>query len=231
MARRLFFTVMVLIAGTGLLQAQSTNITLGDFYRNFKGSQYNRMFDEKNEIIGSPYENSQFEPGEIFTNTQQHFSGILLRYNMNSNQMEFKRPEGDIFEISPADMIDSVLIGSSKYIYAACKSGSKSLKGYFKVLAGGTPALLLRMNVILKAAEPAAPYKEPVPASFERRPDEFYLLPSAGEAVKLSGKKDLLEILTSHTDEMEQFIKNNKVKFNKQEDLVSLMQYYNSLAK
>lgn len=231
MARRLFIIVMVLIAGTGLLQAQSTNITLGDFYRTFKGSQYGRMFDEKSEIKGTPYENDQFVNGEIFTNAQQHFSDIPLRYNMNSNQMEFKRPEGDVYEISPAEMIDSILIGPSKYIYTAYKSGSKSLKGYFKVLAGGTPALLLKMSVILKAAEPAAPYKEPVPATFERKPDEFYLLLSAGEAVKLSGKKDLLEILTSHTNELEQFIKDNKVKFTRQEDLISLMKYYNSLAK
>jgi hypothetical protein len=189
------------------------------------------MFDEKNEIKGSPYENSQFEPGDIFTNTQQHFSGVLLRYNINSNQMEFKRPEGDVYEISPADMIDSILIGKYKYIYTAYKSGSKSLKGYFKVLAGGTPALLLRMNVILKPAEPAAPYKEPVPASFERKPDEFYLFSSGGEALEVSGKKDLLAILGSRTNELEKFIKDNKIKFTRQEDMVSLMKYFYSMAK
>lgn len=231
MASRLFMTILVLIAGTVVIQAQSTNITLGDFYRTFKGAQYNRMFDEKSEIKGSPYENEQFVSGEIYTNTPQHFTGVLLRYNMNSNQMEFKRPEGDIYEISPPEMVDSILIGTSKYIFSTYKSGLKSQKGFFKALTGGTPLLLLKTFVILKPAEPAAPYKEPVPATFQRRPDEFYLLFPPGEAVKFSGKKDFLEILNSHAEEMEKFIKNNKVRFTKQEDLILLMNYYYSLAK
>jgi hypothetical protein len=231
MTNRIFLNILVLLSGTGLLQAQPTGYTLGDFSKTFLGSQYGKISDVRSEINGSPYENDLFVSGEVFTSMQLHYTGIPLRYNIYADQMEFKNPDGGIFEFSRPELIDSIVIGTSKYMYAAFMTGSKTQKGYFKVLTGGTPALLLKMNTILKPAESAALYKDAVPASFERTQNKFFLLFPLKEAVRFSDKKDFLKILNSFQAEMDQFIKKNKIRFNKQEDLVVLMNYYSSLGK
>ena len=231
MVRIKFIPVFILILLTGNLQAQTTNIVMGDFYKNFKGSQWSRMFDDKGDIKGSPYENEEFVKGDIYTKNQDHYTAIPLRYNLNTDQMEFKRQEGDIFEVSNQENIDSVVIGTDKYIYSVFKSGSKIEQGYFRVLYDSNPLLLIKKTIIFRPAEPAGGYKEPVPPTFERKPDEFYLLSTAGEAVKFSGKKDFLEILNAPAGELEQFIKENKIRFSKQEDLISLMKYYSGISK
>jgi hypothetical protein len=87
--------------------------------------------------------------------------------------MEFRNPDGDIFEISPPDIIDSVILGDLKYIYIPYKAGSKVQKSFFRVLTQEEPRLLIKMNVVFKEAEPPGGYKEAVPASFERLQDDF----------------------------------------------------------
>jgi len=152
-----------------------------------------------------------------------------LRYNIYSNQIEFRKPGGEIFEISPPEIIDSIFIGESSYIYYPYTLGSKTQKSFFKVLTKGSPMLLVKMNIILKEAELPGAYKDAVPASFERMQDDFYLAEVPGEAIKFSGKKDFLELLKSHSEEMEQFIKQNKTKFSRQDDMIKLVKFYYSL--
>jgi len=49
------------------------------------------------------------------------------------------------------------------------------------------------------------------------------------EALPFTGKKELLEILGVFQKEMDQFIRENKIRFIKQEDVVRLFTYYYSL--
>jgi hypothetical protein len=202
---------------------------LRSFYDEFRRSKYEQSFNEKKDINGSPWEKPEFVPGEIYTSGNKHYSGIPLRYNIYSNQIEFRKPEGGIFEIDPPEIIDSLFIGESYYIFYPYVAGSKTQKSYFKVLTKGSPMLLLRMNVILKEAEPPGAYKEAVPASFVRMQDDFYLAAYPSDANKFSGKKELLELLGSHKEELELFIKQNKLKFNRQDDMIKLLKFYYTL--
>jgi hypothetical protein len=214
---------------SNVIQAQSTNMSLTDFYKEFKSFNWGRMFDEKNEIQGSPYESNEFVPGEIITISKLHYTEIPLRFNIFNNQVEFKNPDGNILSIGFPEMIDSVLIGKDLYIYYPIKTLPKMQYSYLKVLTDKSPTLLQKLNVFLKEAEPAGAYKEAVLAKFERRPDDFYLVTFPGEAKKIDNKKDILENLSGKSSEIEEFIKKNKTKFNKAEDLVQLMEYYYSL--
>jgi hypothetical protein len=223
--------LILLLTGTGILRAQTSSFIPGDFFNSFLGSKYGKIVNANTEIKGSPYENDGFVPGEVYTKDRKHYTGIPLRVNIYSDQVEFRNPEGGIYEISKPETFDSILIGTSKYIYHTFKTGSKTRNGFFKVLANGTPQLLLKMNVILNPAEPAATYKDAVPATFERTADVFYLLFPQDEAVRFSGKKELFELLSSFQPEMEQFIQKNKTRFNKKEDLISLMNFYYLLEK
>jgi hypothetical protein len=223
----LLSTFCILISN--VIQAQSTNMSLTDFYKEFKNYYWGRMFDEKSDIQGSPYESNEFVPGDIITISKLRYTDIPLRFNIYNNQVEFKNPDGNILSIGFPEKIDSVLIGKELYIYYPIKTLPKMQYSYLKVLTHNSPNLLQKLNVTLKEAEPAGAYKEAVPAKFERRPDDFYLVTFPGEAKKISNKKELLENLSGKSSEIEEFIKKNKTKLNKAEDLVQLMEYYYSL--
>jgi hypothetical protein len=205
--------------------------TLRDFYDNFRRNKYEGGNDANPNIKGSPHENSEFVKGDVYTNLKQHYEGIPLRYNIFSSRMEFKNPEGEVYEITPLEIIDSVIIGDSKYVYLPYQSGTRQVRSFFKVLTSQEPLLLLKMNVVFKEAEPPGGYKEAVPASFERLQDDFYLTIKPGEPVKFSGKKEFLELFPEYKTKLESFIKENKIRFNKPDEVVRVMEYIYSLEK
>jgi hypothetical protein len=231
MKNKIMLFITCLLAGSCFLQAQTSSFIPGDFYNTFLGSKYGKIVQTNTEIKGSPYENDEFVPGDVITKDRKQYAGIPLRYNIYSDQVEFKNQEGGIYEVSKPQAIDSIYIGTSTYIYHNFTTGPKTKYGFFKVIAFGTPMLLLKMNVILNRAEPATTYKDAIPATFERTANDFYLILQQGEAVKFSGKKEFLEMLGSFQPEMEQFIKKNKIRFYKQGDLISTMKYFYSLVK
>jgi len=228
MITRITLSLIIIISTSGIASGQEIG-SLKEFYDAFRKNKYEESIGAKPEINGSPWENAEFVTGEIYSSGNQHYSAIPLRYNIYSNQIEFRKPGGEIFEINPPEIIDSIFIGESSYIYYPYNIGSKTQKSFFKVLTKGSPMLLAKMNVILKEAELPGAYKDAVPASFERMQDDFYLAEVPGEAIKFSGKKDFLELLKSHSEEMEQFIKQNKTKFSRQDDMIKLVKFYYSL--
>lgn len=59
---------------------------------------------------------------------------------------------------------------------------------------------------------------------------EYYFLDNDGEIVKYTQKKeDLYTILTKNQDELENYIKKNSLRYDRQRDLVRITAYYNSL--
>ncbi len=217
---------------SGLVQAQQVvNMSLDDFYREFKKHQYNDNAGKSNPVNGSPYDHEEFIPGEIVTTARQRYSGIPLRLNIYSNEVEFRNEEGGNFNIGVPEMIDYIMIGDEKYIYSPYSVGGRIQKGYFRVLSEGKITLLQKKNVMLKPAEAAGAYKDPVPARFTRTEDDFYVRIPPAEAKRMKNKKDLAEILGGYPPELEQFIRNNKTRFNKAEDLTRMMQYYLTLGQ
>jgi hypothetical protein len=229
MTTKYFLFLAVLIAVTTTVEAQVTGYGLGDFYNSALGSKYGKISGPDSGIKGSPYEQEQFIPGTIYTTEQQCYKEIPLRFNIFSGQMEFQKVPGENYEIDHPEKIDSILIGEDKYIYTSFQSNSKPQKGYLKVLSEGLPSLLVSMKVSFRKAEPPGLYKDPVPAGFERAQDQFCLLFPGREALPFSGKKELFEILGSFQNELDQYIKENKIRFNKQGDLIRLMYFYYSL--
>jgi hypothetical protein len=231
MLLRICTTLLILTGFIYPSEAQSSSHPLNEFFDSFRNNQYEHPAGIMGEYKGSPYENDEFIDGEIYTNQHIHFTGVPLRYNIYQNKMEFRNPSGEVFDIDPPEFADTVLIGESRYIYYSFRSGLKTYKSFFRKLTGQQPLLLCKLNVIFRPGELPGGYKDAVPASFDRTVNEYYLAVIPGEAVKIDGKKDILEKLSGHARELDQFIKQNKIKTGKEEDLVKLMEYYYTLAK
>ena len=69
--------ITCLLAGSGILQAQTSSFIPGDFYNTFLGSKYGKIVQSNTEIKGSPYENDEFVPGDVITKDRKHYAGKI----------------------------------------------------------------------------------------------------------------------------------------------------------
>lgn len=187
------------------------------------------MLTEK-DIEGSPYLNDEFIKGTVYTTSQTKYVDVLLRYNIFSEQIEFKLDDGPVQALAAPETVEKVEFGDYKMVYIPFTSSRKIRRGFFEVLELGNKAVLLaRPQVFFEEAKEPAAYQEAEPPKFIRKTDEYFIRVGKEPAVLISRKKDLEEVFPDHEKEISSFIKKNKVKSNKPERMAELVQYYNSL--
>jgi hypothetical protein len=221
--------IAILIFSAGWVKSQNMSILPPDeFYKQYKMHEYIQKFGMKSVLAGSPYETEEFITGDVITTNNIRYKGVPLRLNIYSDEMEFKNEDGSVLALAAPESVDSLIVGNEKYIYSPYASGNKILRGFFVVLAEGKLTLLKKKNVYLKPEEPAGAYKDAVPPTFVRKPDEFFFRILPAEAKKVTGKKDIAELLPDSPPALNEFLKKNKVRFNKAEDLIQIAHLYNS---
>ncbi len=206
-----------------------TQMNLDDFLKQFNTYEHGRKIGGVTDVAGTPYENEEFIIGAVLTKSKIRYVEVPLRFNIYSDEMEFDTRGRGIFTVGVPELVDTLYIGTDKYIYGHFMAGKKELSGYFRVLKDGTSALVQKMVVSLKNAEPRQPYKEFVPPRFERLRDEFYLVRPFREWVRIHDKRDILPLWETHSSELEKFIRDNKIRFTVADDLVQLVNYAGSL--
>lgn len=229
--RFLIFTIIILVS-VKYSDAQSMQVqTLQDFYREFKSSQFQQgnMMPPEIKVEGSPHENNEFVAGAVVTRSNLRYENVPLRFNIYANEMEFKTEEGNVLFIAAPEIIDHVLIGTDKYQYVPYSLANRLFRGYFKILAEGKASLLLKQNINLRDAEPPQPYKDAQPARFVKMPDEFYIRLAPAEAHRVSNRKELLQVLADKSEMIDAFIKKNKTRYNRADDLKNVVDFYNTL--
>jgi hypothetical protein len=228
--KKSLFIAFIVFAFQGISAQNLSVLNLQDFYKKFKTSQFEQgLVNQTSEIEGSPHEIGNFIDGEVITKSDLKYINVPLRFNIYANEIEFKTEDGTIFFLASPEIIDHIIIGENKYIYAPYTVGSRLLRGYFKILIEGKANLLVKQNITLRNAEPPQPYKDAQPAMFLKMQDEFFVRIAPAEAFKVSNKKELLSVLADKGKELDDFQKKNKTKFNRLDDMVKLIGFYNSL--
>lgn len=181
------------------------------------------------DINGSPYLQDDFVNGTIYTKSKQMYTDVPLRYNVYNDQIEFKNAHKAVLCLSQPESIERINIGNMNFVYVKYMLLKKVKSGFFEELQSGKASLYARKEVdFIKATRPAG-YQDAQPPKFQPRPDAYYISVDGQPAVLVSGKKDLIEAFPDHQDEVTTFIKKNKVKPNKSDKLIALVEYYNSL--
>lgn len=201
-----------------------------DFYRSNKmaSGEWNPQLTEK-DIAGSPYLTNDFQKGTVYTTSKYQYNGLPLRYNAYNDQMEFKTNENEIQSIAAPETVEKIEFDNYKMVYIPYTNAKKIRKGFFIVMEEGNASLYKKPEVVFERAEEPKPYQEAKPARFVERPDSYYIKAGSEVARSIETKKDLTEVFPDHQKEVEKFIKKNKVKLNKPDRLLELVQFYNSL--
>jgi len=152
----------------------------------------------------------------------------LIRYNIYNQQMEFI--EGaDTAAFGNPEEIKSILLDGSEFIFQEFLCKNEVKKGYFEVLVEGECKLLLHRCIAYKYVEECAdPNSNLVKEQYYL--SKKYFISEKGKTAKLlpNKKKELIAMLEESEKDIKSYIKENKVKLCNEEDLKSLISYYNS---
>jgi hypothetical protein len=181
------------------------------------------------DIEGSPYLDEEFKIGSIYTAQKLKYVEILLRYNIYNDNLEFKTPSGEIQALANTGVVEIAIIGNNQFVSLSYVEANKFKKGFLVVIEEGRASLYSKPIVAFKEAAQPAAYKQPEPAKFIRKSDEYYLRIATEPAVSIKSKKDLIDALPDNQKAIEDFINKNKIKIGKPEGLKEVVRYYNSL--
>ncbi len=201
-----------------------------DFYRiNKTLNERREQIQNVNDIKGSPYLNDEFINGTIYTTSNYQYPNIPLRYNIYSDNLEFKTPTDEIYQLSAPEVIVKAEFGGIKMEYIPFIYFKKMKRGFFQVKEEGKASLYIRSHIQLQQPTKPGAYKEAQPAKFLKKTHEFYIRFGKNAALKVGKKKETVAIFPKFQKEIEDFIKKNKINTNKEADLKKLVRHYNSL--
>lgn len=196
-------------------------VTLGGRIRT---NSYNFIY------VGSPYQNEEFLYGEIFYDNQWRFRDIPMRYNIMFDEIEYKRPDKEtIYALEADTLFDMIVISEDTFVVALYEKDMKIKPGFFKPVANGNAALLIKMEVEFKEATSETTHEMAMSARFIIKPDQYYIKKQGHPAEYVKNIKKLIEHLGNHEEEMTAYAKEKKLSSKKENDLKQLIEYYNSL--
>ncbi|MDX2415517.1 MAG: hypothetical protein QNK33_10035 [Bacteroidales bacterium] len=188
------------------------------------------------KILGSPYADEHWTTGTIsFKNISQIVSDHL-RLNASTNELEVFNKGKKMAVIEPFN-VKEVKVGDREYIYAFyIYEYGKSFyisSSYFHVICKGKIELLKRYYVRIVNNTYVSNYMGgggDGRMHYSVKSEYFYRTNGDEAARELGGKKkDILKLMADCKDKIEEFIKENKINVNNDEDVEEIINYYNSL--
>lgn len=191
-------------------------------------------FDRSDKSIkGTPYIIDNFTPARVSADQDKIFN---LRYNAVTDQMEVQSDKNTIQAINKN--IEGVTITFLKddKTYESFNYLDKdgvALRGYFIHVnsANSKIKLLIKESKKFIDRKPAkSGYQDTKPAHFKRVDDTYYVMVKNKTAqIVPSKKKDIINLFPDHTESVSIYLKNNKFKTSKPDDLLKLINHVNTL--
>jgi hypothetical protein len=186
------------------------------------------------DVSGSPFFNETYKfanitltQGRVFVNVKTRIDlAAQETYFISSNGIEAYMERGSVKEISYTDTTadDGILFYKFRTGYPTIDK--QTTTNFYLVLANGRCSFL--KSIIKKVSEKKSELSGEIIKDFDTYED--YYLFSNGIMKRLKRDKDfILAELSDKREQVNQFIQTNTVNVKKQEQLIKLLTYYNSL--
>lgn len=172
-------------------------------------------------VKGSPYLYEDWEKGDVTLASGRKFESIDLMYDLIANQVIFKDSDGESKLFSQPIKTFNIVKSSEIHSFERGMDGA-----FYEKLVTGNTTLWKR---IAKSIIDEKPYGS---ATLQRNilTNIYYYTGEIAQPVKFkTDKKSVLALLINKNNELEEFIKNDKINTRNEVDLIRLFQYYNSL--
>lgn len=194
-----------------------------------KGMMRDDSADEEYE--GTPFLNEDFATGTLYFPNNDPLN-VQIRYNVVNEEIQVKFDEGyRVVHDGIAAQIGDDLY--KKYSYRG-EDKSLTLLGYFRVITNNfedKPLILLEKPYKkVKRGKAAAAMQRATPPKYLNKSDFYLKFADSNSAVLAERKtKKFVDIFPAeHREQIKKYIQDNKLKPKKEQDLVHIVNYYNS---
>jgi hypothetical protein len=190
---------------------------------NFDKKYNSQKVEEYKDIDGSPYLKNEFTDGIFYMKDTVAFK-LPIRYNIYKDEMEYQS-KGINYVVGSPQSLKKVLLDGTEFAYLPFIPKG----GYFELSKSGKCTLAIKKIVEFKPSEGSKPIIGLQPAKFVKKPDIFYFVINHSQAFKIENLKSVVDALQDQKQKIEDFIKQEKIKNTKKENLVKIVEYYNKL--
>jgi hypothetical protein len=209
------------------------NRSLQDFASKMQlsGSEggYRMSGGSKSTVEGSEYLNEKFVKGEIFTSDSERFTDIPMRFNAYHDEVEVLMPDTTIWTLTNKSNIIKIHLNSSVLVYTGFISDEGNKSGYLSLIYSGKNLLYRRDYKVFMEGVPSNGIINEIPSKIVDRQKEFFIKTDAGLPRFFKTYKGLSEISGTQSSEIKSFIKKNKINLKKEDDLIKLMTYIDTI--
>jgi len=229
--------VLLFLAPAAYSQSESTQF-FADYLTS--SSKIDGLFTQTGSInvenIGNPYLNKDFVASIIVLNDGSEIKDAPGRFNIFSNRVELK--DGDnIIEVTKPLQIEKLVLNDRVFVYSLIITNKKTFNEltakWFEVLVDGDVQLLGLHNQEVKTDSYASSYMGGggTKQKFLKESMTLYMKAKNGPAIRFfPTPKNLSNFLDADKNVLVQdFIKSNKLKLSRLDDLIKTMVYANSL--
>lgn len=174
------------------------------------------------EIKGSPYYKKEFSLAKMAEN----FESAPARYNSFTDQIEFQK-DGSNYVLPKESVFSNIKFLNTGEKIALLETNDDN-SGYFFEVAGGKYGLYKKIKtkfVDIKKASNS--FSEDRPAYFLNVDPFYYIKTEKGFIKEPKAPKDVISQIPEKADQLTAFFKSNKIRFNKEEDLIKLTNFLN----
>lgn len=184
---------------------------------------------ENRNIDGSPYIEKNFLKARV----SGYNNEFELRYNAYEDEMEFLRDD-NIFYINRIDNQEFFFPSiKKKYVFLNYTIDRVQYSGYLVLLSdpGSNIALLKKESIGISDGVTALnSYQESKNPSYNRKKDAYYISIPQGFFMFPKNARDAALLLGLEQNKIEKFTKEKKLSFNKELDMIQLIEFFGSIS-
>jgi hypothetical protein len=222
-----FLYLFLAIITTSLFSSRAK----AQFIQDYQGNPVQSM--SYVDVQGFPFIFEQWNQGIVRLNNGKSYSNVQLKYDLVSDEVFFKDLKTDQvlkfvdqvleFKLIPAGQAaEQALIFRNGFL----SNEGISPKAYYQVLFDGGVKLLKRK---IKKVVEIKPFNSASSTKIFEEIESYYIS-KENKTIKIrKDKKQILSELADHSEDLEKFIKIEKLNIKLEADLIKLIAYYNSL--
>lgn len=223
--RKLFIIKLLIISPVILFGQRPQIITFQNPYPSplpFEKRYINENYHDYDNIDGSPYLNNEFVNGIFYVKDTVAIK-LPIRYNIYLDHMEYKS-EGAVYYVDSPQSLSRIVLGESVFVYLPFIEKG----GYYEMLEKGKCRLVQKRRVEFNHSE-TKPIEGLIKSRFESNTDLFYLVNNQNQAFRIENMNSVLNALQDQKTKIEAFIKQEKIRNTKKDNLIKIIRYYNNL--
>ncbi|HEV8084354.1 MAG TPA: hypothetical protein VGP55_14200 [Chitinophagaceae bacterium] len=210
--------------------------------QNKKTYRINSIKEDSSDLIRSLYRYPQFQKGFVaFKN--KPLASANLNYNYLSGQILFTTPKGEAMELSKPETLEYIAMGVDTFYYVdkgyvemithypiinLSKKETIKFNGEEKKGAYGTYSSTTTASSINTISRENVNQKIPVDENtIYARSTQYYLSGRLNNFIPAT-KKSFYKIFSKDETKLSEYLKSNSVHYNKEEDLLKLLEYLQS---